>query len=224
MLPSINVFDNNHGRFTHARHNAPSQKLIINARTTIYWSECWTTCARQEKRLNMHHLQCLCRVLHFHWSGRIPNKEILRWSGSCSMQVSLLKQRLRWLGHVRRMDEGRIPKDILYGQFSEGKRGRGRPLLRYRDVIRFDLLAAGIDLATWETSAFDRPTWRRVVTDGARRFEARRHEEEDANRAKGKRRAEEKLDPGNAFACDRCGRQCRARIGLISQRRCCVPK
>ena len=145
-------------------------------------------------------------------------------SSSCSMQVSLLKWRLRWLGHVRRMDEGRIPKDILYGLISEGKRRRGRPLLHYRDVIRFDLLAAGIDLATWETSAFDRPTWRRVVTDGARRFEARRHEEEDANRAKEKRRAEEKLDLGDEFACDRCGRQCRARIGLISQGRCCVPK
>ncbi|KAJ7324884.1 hypothetical protein JRQ81_017904, partial [Phrynocephalus forsythii] len=47
---------------------------------------------------------------------------------------TLLKQRrLRWLGHVVRMDDGRIPKDLLYGELIKGKRPRGRPQLRYKD-------------------------------------------------------------------------------------------
>ena len=35
--------------------------------------------------------------------------------------------RLGWLGHVRRMAPGRIPKDLLYGQLAVGTRPTGRP-------------------------------------------------------------------------------------------------
>ena len=38
-----------------------------------------------------------------------------------------------------------------------------------------------------------------------------------------KRRAEEELDLGEISVCDRCGRRCQARIGLISHRRRCAP-
>ncbi len=48
---------------------------------------------------------------------------------------SLVRQRrLRWLGHVRRMDDGCIPIDLLYGELDEGKRAVGRPKLRYKDM------------------------------------------------------------------------------------------
>ena len=41
---------------------------------------------------------------------------------------TLLKQRrMRWLGHVVRMDDRRIPKDLLYGELVQGKRPTGRP-------------------------------------------------------------------------------------------------
>ena len=37
---------------------------------------------------------------------------------------------------MRRMDDGRIPKDIMFGELKEGKRKRGRPKLRYKDVVK----------------------------------------------------------------------------------------
>ena len=46
---------------------------------------------------------------------------------------TLLRQRiLRRLGHVRRKDDGRIPKDIIYSEPASGRRTTGRPHLRYR--------------------------------------------------------------------------------------------
>ena len=51
-----------------------------------------------------------------------------RHNGPCQDPYSLLSQRrLRWLGHVRRMEDGRLPKDILYGQLTSGARPVGRP-------------------------------------------------------------------------------------------------
>ena len=51
-----------------------------------------------------------------------------------------------WIGHVRRMKDGRIPKDILYGELAVGKRPRGRPQLRNKDVCKRDMKALEIDV------------------------------------------------------------------------------
>ena len=78
--------------------------------------------------------------------------------------VGLLSQRrLRWLGHVKRMDPGRIPKDILYGELAEGTRQTGRPHLRFKDICKRDLKIASIDPNSVENMADDRGMCRGVV-------------------------------------------------------------
>ena len=67
---------------------------------------------------------------------------------------SLLSQRcLRWLGHVRRMEDGRIPKDLLYVQLASETRRTGHPTLRFKDVCKRDMKECNIDPDTWETAA-----------------------------------------------------------------------
>ena len=51
---------------------------------------------------------------------------------------------MRWLGHVTRMKDGRIAKDLLYGELVTGKRRTGQPQLRFKDVCKRDLQALGI--------------------------------------------------------------------------------
>ena len=46
--------------------------------------------------------------------------------------------RLRWAGHVARMEEGRSAFKILTG-IPTGKRPLGRPMRRWEDNIRMDL-------------------------------------------------------------------------------------
>lgn len=55
-----------------------------------------------------------------------------------------------WLGYVRRMDPGWIPKDLVYRELPEGVRPAGRPFLLYKDICKRDLKLFGIDLNTWE--------------------------------------------------------------------------
>jgi hypothetical protein len=100
--------------------------------TLLYGSETWTLYSRQERRLNTFHLRCLRRILGISWQDHVPNKDVLARAGTLSMFALLTKRRLRWLGHVTRMQDGRIPKDILYSELATGSRPVGRPILRYR--------------------------------------------------------------------------------------------
>jgi hypothetical protein len=45
--------------------------------------------------------------------------------------------RLRWFGHVQRMEENRIPRRVLYMNFGR-RRLRGRPRNRWQDEVRDD--------------------------------------------------------------------------------------
>ena len=73
---------------------------------------------------------------------------VLSLAGLPSMFTLLRQRRLRWLGHVHRMPDGRIPKDLLYGELAAGSRRTGRPQLRYRDVVKREMKAVGIDKET----------------------------------------------------------------------------
>ena len=52
--------------------------------------------------------------------------------------------RLRWAGHVARMEEGRSAFKILTGKLT-GKRTLGRPRRRWEDNIRMDLKEISIN-------------------------------------------------------------------------------
>ncbi|KAJ4432203.1 hypothetical protein ANN_20819 [Periplaneta americana] len=57
-------------------------------------------------------------------------------------------RRLRWTGHVARMDESRNAYRVLVGR-PEGKRSLGRPRRRWEDNIKMDLREVGYDDRDW---------------------------------------------------------------------------
>ena len=71
-------------------------------------------------------------------------------------------RRLRWAGHVARMEEGRSAFKILTGKPTE-KRPLRRPRHRWEDNIRMDLEEVGINAGNWVDSAQDRNYWRALV-------------------------------------------------------------
>ncbi|KAL8572928.1 hypothetical protein ACOMHN_013905 [Nucella lapillus] len=56
------------------------------------------------------------------WKDKVPNNKVLSRAGLPTMFTLLWQRRLRWLGHVHRMEEGRIPKDFLHVVLTSGKR------------------------------------------------------------------------------------------------------
>ena len=81
--------------------------------TFLYGNEAWTLYSYQEHRLNAFHQRCLLRLLGITWQDYVTTIDVVARAGIPSMFAILTQRRLRWLGHVIRMDDGRIPKDLL---------------------------------------------------------------------------------------------------------------
>lgn len=120
------------------------------------------------------------------------------------------ERRLRWLGHVSRMSDGRIPKDILYGELAEGTRARGRPILRFKDVCKRDMKAGNMDPDSFGELTVDRSGWRQSVKSCVANAEKTRLHEAEEKRAKKKKSKSETTDsttdktPLSSFFCPYC--------------------
>ena len=139
-----------------------------------------------------------------------------------SMYAMLSQRRLRWLGHVYRMEDGRLPKDILYGELATGTCSTGRPTLRFKDTCKRDLQACSIDPGNLEAVTSDRTSWRSTVKAGIQLAEDSR----EAQRKEKSTRRHQRLQsapeiPQINFTCSKCQRRCLSRIGLFSHSRRC---
>jgi len=189
--------------------------------TLLYGSESWTTYSSQERKLQTFHLRCLRRILGITWKDKVTNNEVLSRAGIPSMFTLLRQRRLRWLGHIHRMDDGRIPKDLLYGQLATGDRGRGRPNLRFKDVCKRDLKACNINTETWESSAANRTLWKQLVATGLEHNEKNVQDEYDRKRARRTESQSDTTTEAPPLVCRHCHRVCKSRIGLFSHMRRC---
>jgi hypothetical protein len=96
-------------------------------------------------------------------TDRIPNNRLYEKCGSMPLSRAIMKDRLRWLGHVVRMKDDRMPKIVFFDQPSRAKRKAGRPRLGWEDVIKEDLKEIGTSWESVKREALNRLGWRRSV-------------------------------------------------------------
>jgi hypothetical protein len=74
--------------------------------------------------------------------------------------VDIRLHRLRWFGHVQRMEEDRIPKRLLYMNL-ETTRPTGTPRNRWEDKVREDgRVVGGEEL---QEKVYDREEWKKLL-------------------------------------------------------------
>ena len=76
-------------------------------------------------------MRSLWLILCIKWQDRVTNTQVLEETGMLIIHLQLCKYRFCWLGHVRTMKDGGIPKDLLYGERKEGRRKVGCPKLLF---------------------------------------------------------------------------------------------
>ena len=78
------------------------------------------------------------------WNDFSSSDNILSIAKVDDIEIRLIRNQLRWLGHVSRMDPSRPVKALLYGMLAEGCKQVGRPLLRYKETLKRTLKNAPV--------------------------------------------------------------------------------
>ena len=113
---------------------------------------------REEYRLRVFENRILRRIFEPKRDGegewrRLHNEEHDSLHRSPNIVRVIMSRRLRWAGHVTRMEEGRSAFIILTGRPKPtGKRPLGRSRCRWEDNIRMDLEEIGINVRNWVDS------------------------------------------------------------------------
>ena len=143
-------------------------------------------------------------------------------AGVPDIEMIVRKMQLRWAGHVARMSDKRIPKQLLFGELTIGTRTVGRPLLRWKDSLKDTLKQSNISTTHWQDTATDRSAWRRSIHDGLVLYDDSRRERNATKRARrhAARNATSSASQ-DAYMCRHCGRTCSSRIGILSHERAC---
>ena len=74
-----------------------------------------------------------------------------------SLLDDIKTKQLQWCGHVQRMEEGRLPKEVMKWRPPEKK--RGRPKLTWAEGIRGLMGENGLVEEDWN----DRSNWRKKI-------------------------------------------------------------
>jgi len=164
-------------------------------------------------------MTCLRRLLSIKWQDKVPDTEVLQRSKLTSIYPILQRSQVRWAGHICRMQDTRLPMQLLYGELSSGKRSTGGQRKRFKDSLKASLKTLDINTDSWENLAQDRSFWRAATTKGSKKAEETRLSECTRKRNIRKMRAASTTTTAAEHMCPTCGRYFRARIGLISHLR-----
>jgi len=94
---------------------------------------------------------------------RLHNEELNDLYSSPNIVRMIKWRRMRWVGHVARMDDERGVYRVLVGKL-EGRRPLGRPKRRWMNNIRLDLQGVGCGYMDWIGLAQDRDRCRTLVS------------------------------------------------------------
>ena len=124
-----------------------------------------TTTERQYK-IEAFDYRCLRKILNIDWRLHISNQQIRDTVGIPSACDIIKRQRLKWFGHVIRMENTRLPRQILLKWEPPNRKiTRGRPITTWKTTIERDLKNIRHNWS-WEeavNTAKDRNEWFKML-------------------------------------------------------------
>ena len=160
----------------------------------IYGAESWNCNKGDLQKLNGLQYRHLRHIFGKKWADKVSHVEFLqsiKFGRNANFEWALAEEddtkdpdlqstetmirlsRLRYFGHIIRMDDSRLPKIVLHSEINMGKRGRGRPQKNYRACIKEDLKCFGMETESAQllNTASDRNKWRKLINQGAAKYQ-----------------------------------------------------
>ncbi|CAF2052948.1 unnamed protein product [Rotaria magnacalcarata] len=210
----------------------------------VYGSEIWCLKAAEEQRLNTFYMKCLRTLLGVDRGDRMRNDLILALTGQSSLEKILRRNRLRWFGHVNRMnneaDQPILSKKVLFSFFADAQKPPHGVKLRWKDKIAKDFTIC--EIKSWRREVQDKEMCRKTINKEVKlttvRSDAAHVIHVHKERAK-KRRADERFLDCNKnmnnppstptiinvdTTCSLCGRTFKSKRGMNIHKRVCIQK
>ena len=154
--------------FCHKEISTKSKMRVFNSvviPTLLYGTETWAILDSQVHRLERFQNRCLRVILNIFYAthGQVSNKKVRkRARNQPSVEQQIRTRRLRWFGHVYRMDPSRLPNQMLTARPPDARRPQGKRYFTWRELLRSDLEQLHIT-NTWQNRASIRTEWRKIT-------------------------------------------------------------
>ena len=125
----------------------------------LYGVETWSVTQQDMRRLNTLQMRCLRDIVGVTLWDMRRNVDILEETGELPIKEQLRLKRLQWFGHLQRMPDHQLQKQVLRCRLKRKKRRPGGTCLRWVDVISRDLT----EILEWREVVTDRSAWQNAI-------------------------------------------------------------
>lgn len=147
------------------QYSLKTKMLLYNSNVKsvlLYGAESWRVVKTDTRKMEVFHNRCLRRICQIFWPNKISNNELYKKTGSRSITKEITHRRLRWLGHVLRMEQDHITKVALRWT-PPGKRKTGRPKTTWRRTVTQELEQMNLSWGEAQHAARDRMQRRSLI-------------------------------------------------------------
>ncbi len=189
--------------------------------TLLYGLECTVLLEPEVHCLQSFVMRCLRTILSISTWDNKRNTSIRKTAKQQRVPSLLSQRRLRFVGHIARIDESRLPRQLLVSALPSGKRSVGGQKCRWNDLLVRDLRKFGLG-DDWCSKAMDRQEWRQIVKREVELVNERDELQEKKQKDDRKRRREgRQMASEAALHCEHPGCEFMAlnRAGLVNHTR-----